>query len=130
MYTEQNSVSVFTGLCVYMCVCSSMCVCVSGLKETEICSLNFYFCKCVCVCVCVCVLHFVGGEPHTAGLRQVSVALIRARLHMDLIGREIIIYWGENQGEVKEGSKGKRIKGKNSRRMSLHPVQIMPSSLE
>ncbi len=50
----------------------------------------------------VCVLQFVGGEPRTVGPRQVSVALIRARLHMGLIDWEIIIYWGENEGGRRE----------------------------
>lgn len=54
----------------------------------------------------VCVWRFVGGEPRTVGRRQTSAALIWARLHMDLIGWEIIIYWGENDGGRSERSRG------------------------
>lgn len=53
----------------------------------------------------ICVWQFVGREAHTVGLRQASVALIRARLHMDLIGWEIIIYWGENEGGRSKSSR-------------------------
>lgn len=52
------------------------------------------------MCVAVCAL---GGESHTVGARQACSALISARLHMDLIGWEIIICWGEmREGDVKE----------------------------
>ena len=50
----------------------------------------------------------MGGEPHTAGPKQASVALILARLHMDLIGWEIIIPRGKMRGgeELKEVRRG------------------------
>lgn len=66
----------------------------------------------VCGCMVRCV-QFVGWEPHTVGPRQGSVALIWARLHMDLIGWEIITYWWKmREWEMKEtGEQGEEKAG-------------------
>lgn len=47
----------------------------------------------------------MGGKPHTLGPRRASLALIWARLHMDLIGWEIIICWGKNEGQSSKRSR-------------------------
>ena len=60
-----------------------MYVCVCWLQKPR-CAFQVTIFESVCV-------QFVGGEPHTVGPSQASVALIRARLHMDLIDWEIII---------------------------------------
>lgn len=66
-YISTRSRSLFPSVCAYVCVSACMCVFVDFKNVSVL--FKFLFLN-------VCVLQFVGGEPHTVGPRQPSVALI------------------------------------------------------